>query len=51
MMLAMTIGPAPDTGSQLGVCYRIIRAVIGFDAGDHTIYYVHPEQAPASTVM
>ena len=50
-MLTMTIGAATDTGSQLGIFNRIIRAVIGFDTRYQTVFNMHPEQASAPAIV
>jgi hypothetical protein len=51
MVLAMTVCATPDTGSQLGISNGIIGAVIGFDPGDQTIFYMHPEKTSAPAIV
>ena len=51
MVLAMTVGAAADTGSQLRVSNGIIGAVIGFDTGDQTAFYMHPEKTPPPAIV
>jgi len=50
-MLAVPVGTAPDTGPELGVFNRVIRAVVGFNTGDQAILHMHPEQAPAPAIV
>ena len=43
MVLAMTIGTAPDASPQLRIRHRVIWPVIGFDTFDLAVCYINPE--------
>ena len=51
VILTVPVGPAPDTGPELGIGDRVGRTVVAFDAGDDTVPDKDPEHAAAAAVV